>query len=383
MVRTSVALAFLLASVNAKFQPIGTKDINTSSALGKKILSNARQLEQDDAFNYNWVMDYSIKFQGCHHMSQWNAEAGDDEDVRVATQRLVRFRLCPTDTCSSSDAGGCDAGFGDYVLDMNIFMEAYLEAQMNAEEFACENYRENACDCDDDDQKDDQFDRDDCEYNCYVNGGMDYCIEDENAEAVDLARYAECAQFEAAADDDANNRRRLDEAEEAIYYMGPYCASQGGEILMGLFTDDTCTVFADNSAGKSTYASLSGGEAMPYSSATIIGSDCMTCLEDQEQNDDDAQDEDEVKEGCETIYQSAGKCETYLSIKYPNLNACSYIQGIKILRQDGVVSVSSSQPSKTAGAFIGLFGVALVLLGGYVFYLKSKLDRAKINLEGP
>ena len=91
MVCTSVALAFLLASVNAKFQPIGTKDIKTSSALGKKILSNARQLEQDDAFNENLVMDYSIKFQGCHHMSQWNADAADDEDMRVATQRLVRF----------------------------------------------------------------------------------------------------------------------------------------------------------------------------------------------------------------------------------------------------------------------------------------------------
>lgn len=249
---------------------------------------------------------------------------------------------------------------------------------MNAEEFACENYRENVCGCEDDDQKDDQFDRDECEYDCYVNGGMDYCIQDENQEAVDLARYAACEQFEVQADDD---NRRLDE-DEVQYYMGPYCASQGGQILMGLFTDDTCTMYADSSAGKSTYASLTGGETMPYSSSTIIGSDCMTCLEDQMQNDDDAEDEDEVKQACEEIYQMAGKCETYLSIKYPNENACSYIKGIKILRKDGSTTVSATQPSKTAGAFIGLFGVAFVLLGGYVFYLKSKLDRARITLDG-
>jgi len=375
-------LAYFVALANANPLPIyGSKDITTASPLGKKILSSARRLEDnDDAFDQTWVMDYSIKFQGCHHMSQWNAEAGDDEDVRVKTQRLVRFRLCPTETCLSSDAGGCDSGFGDYILDMNIFMENYLEAQMNAEEFACENYRENVCDCDDDDQKDDQFDRDECEYDCYVNGGMDYCIEDENEEAVDLARYAECEQFEVQNDDDANAND--DDAEDVEYYMGPYCASQGGSILMGLFSDDTCTVFADSGAGKSTYASLTGGETMPYSSKTMIGSNCMTCLEDQEQNDDDAEDEDEVKQACETVYQMAGKCETYLSVKYPNENACSYIKGIKILRTDGVVTVSSAQPSKTAGAFIGLFGVAFVLLGGYVFYLKSKLDRARITLDG-
>lgn len=379
MVRIA-ALALFLASTNANPLPFhGNKDITTASPLGKKILTSARRLEDnDDAFDETWVMNYSIKFQGCHHVSQWNAEAADDEDVRVYTQRIVRFRLCPTDSCLSSDAGGCDSGFGDYVLDMNLFMENFLEAQMNAEEFACENYRENVCGCEDDDQKDDQFDRDECEYDCYVNGGMDYCIQDENQEAVDLARYAACEQFEVQADDD---NRRLDE-DEVQYYMGPYCASQGGQILMGLFTDDTCTMYADSSAGKSTYASLTGGETMPYSSSTIIGSDCMTCLEDQMQNDDDAEDEDEVKQACEEIYQMAGKCETYLSIKYPNENACSYIKGIKILRKDGSTTVSATQPSKTAGAFIGLFGVAFVLLGGYVFYLKSKLDRARITLDG-
>ena len=31
--------------------------------------------------------------------------------------------------------------------------------------------------------------------------------------------------------------------------------------------------------------------------------------------------------------------------------------------------------------FIGLFACSFVLLGGYVYYLKTKLDRAKINLS--
>ena len=36
--------------------------------------------------------------------------------------------------------------------------------------------------------------------------------------------------------------------EEVQYYIGPYCAEQGGEIRLGVFNDDTCTVFADDGA---------------------------------------------------------------------------------------------------------------------------------------
>ena len=90
----------------------------------------------------------------------------------------------------------------------------------------------------------------------------------------------------------------------------------------------------------------------------------------------------EVKEAWEAVYAAAGKCETRLSNQYnPNENACNYIEGIKIVRKDGIVVQGSSAKSKTAAVFIGIFSVSFILLGAYVYYLKTKLDRAKINLS--
>lgn len=230
-------------------------------------------------------------------------------------------------------------------------------------------------------KKDDQFDRDECESDCYEDQGMDYCIEDEDEEQFEVENYLECARFEAPEDDDANGRRLEEEVE---YYLGPYCADQGGKIYLGMFSDDTCTTFADEYSGKELYESLVGS-SLPYSRQSFIGLECFSCMEPKDvnegQNDADVQDEDEVKEVCEQLYEQSGKCEQYLSVDYPNTNACNYVEGIKIVRKNGIVVTSEASSSKTAAAFIGIFAVSTILLGSYVYYLKSKLDRAKINLS--
>ena len=70
----------------------------------------------------------SLKFQGCYHTQQWNDEADDEDDVRISTQRLVRFRLCPSDSCTMESASGCSEGYGDYIIGMEEYLEAYFEA---------------------------------------------------------------------------------------------------------------------------------------------------------------------------------------------------------------------------------------------------------------
>ena len=69
---------------------------------------------------------------------------------------------------------------------------------------------------------------------------------------------------------------------------------------MGLFTDDTCTTFADNSGGAKTYNQLSYGGELPYAKQSVIGMDCISCMEPEDFNQDgnDAQDEDQVIEMC-------------------------------------------------------------------------------------
>ena len=380
-----------VAAATASMPIYGTpmKSVKADSKMGQKLLSQARKLEQNDEIDFTWVADFSLKFQGCHHVSQWNDEADDEEDVRIQTKRLVRFRLCPSNDCSADNAGGCNSGYGDYIIDMNIYLEAYMEAVNDYNEYKCEYIKENVCDCEDDDGKGDDFDRDICEYDCYVAQGVeDICAEnnpynddEEEEEQFELEEYMECARYEAP--NDERKRRKLEE-EEIEYFLGPYCAEQGGAIFLGLFTDETCTTFADDYGGTELYKTMSG-EELPYGAESIIGMECMSCMEPQDVNENqdgnDAQDEDQVKEVCEQIYSQAGKCESKLSIDDPNENACTYMEGIKIVRQDGIVQTKASQANKTASIVIGFFVVAFVLLAAYVYYLRTKLDRASINLS--
>mmetsp|Transcript_67826 Transcript_67826/g.102290 ORF Transcript_67826/g.102290 Transcript_67826/m.102290 type:complete len:397 (-) Transcript_67826:163-1353(-) len=366
-------------------------NVKADSPLGSKLLSKARKLENEDEVDFTWVADFSIKFQGCHHVSQWNDEADDEEDVRIQTKRLIRFRLCPTSSCSVESAAGCTSEYGDYIIDMNTFLETYYEAVADYNEYRCEYTQEMLCDCDDDDGKGDDFDRDICEYECYVTNGIeDICAENnpynddeqEEEEKFDLADWVECQQAEFENDEE----RRLEEEEEIEYFTGPYCSEQGGAIYLGLFTDDTCTTFADEFGGASTYSQLAG-QALPYSSESIVHMDCISCKEPADFNNDgnDNEDEDAVIEMCEQIYATAGKCEPALEatghVYKANEAACNYIAGIKVIRKDGIITQVGSKANKTASIFIGIFVVAFVLLAAYVYYLKTKLDRASINLS--
>lgn len=351
-------------------------ELTADSPLGNRLLSKARRLDEDNAVDYSWVSGYSLKFLGCFHVSQWNADADDEEDVRVMTKRLVRFRLCPTDTCSGEEGVGCDSGYGDYVLDMGTYTEAYLEAKEEAQQNACEQVKDN-CGCDGDDNDDEEA----CENQCFADAGMDYCIRDEDT--LEARDYVECAQYEVPEGDDDNRRRRLEDGEdedEDLYYVGPYCASQGGSIHLGLFTDDTCSEYADDYYGASTFKDLSG-YSLPYSKKSLVSTQCLSCMAQKEDNDDDAQQDDEASESCATVYEYAGKCESYLSTDYPNEAACSFMEGIKVIKKDGTVNVEVPGASKTASTFIGIFGVCFFMLGSYVYYLKSRLSSSKAGLS--
>lgn len=338
--------------------------LSSNSALGQKVLANARQLEANDAeVDYSWVTNYSIKFQGCHHVKQWNAEADEGADVRIATKRLIRFRLCPSSSCDSESSGGCSSGYGDYVVDMETYLMAYTENLEMVQEAQCEYLQENVCNCDNAD------DEESCMSSCYYNNGASYCIEEEaddaGGEPFQLADWVACAQA------DFGGRRRLDQGAE--YFVGPYCSDEGSEVVLGLFTDDACSVFADDYGGRSTYKSMSGN-SLPYSEESVLGLECISCLETQDANND--QNAAEASEMCQMMYSASGKCEEN-GFGDSNQAACNYMSGIKIMRSDGIIEAPAG--SGSAAAFIGVFAAAFFITGGYAYYLKTKLDT--INLS--
>jgi len=355
-------------------------EIEASSTLGSALLASARSLQDGNgnggsqySMDMSFLVDYSIKFQGCHHISQWNLNADGEDDVRIQTKRLARFRLCPTGSCQPSRSSGCSSKYGDYVVDMSIFVSTFLQARADARDYQCSLYADSCQDtCDGSD------DEDSCMYGCYAGYGLNYCVQSADATAESLfdpLDYAQCAQF-----DFANGRRRLDGANDdsIYYYIGPYCANQGGSIYLGLFNDNTCTTFI--SEGKETFYEKAGFE-LPYTSDSLISYDCFSCNEPAQndanaddiyyQNLNDQADSDNVKQFCENVYAVAGKCESKMSISYPNEAACTYIEGVKLIRNDGVIRTHSVRKSKAASVTIGLFTTLAVLLGAYVFYLRN------------
>jgi hypothetical protein len=96
--------------------------LNHPLALSESSLHQSRWLNEQDNNNadYSYIAEYSIKFQGCHHVQQWNDNVDEDSDVRIMTKRLARFRLCPSDQCSNDKSSGCSSKYGDYVVDVRV-----------------------------------------------------------------------------------------------------------------------------------------------------------------------------------------------------------------------------------------------------------------------
>lgn len=358
--------------------------ISSESQVGKSLISSARRLNDEQEIDFAWVSGYDIKYQGCHHIKQWNDEANGQDDVRIYTKRLVRFRLCPSGSCSDTSGAGCTSGYGDYIIDMDTFLEAFVEARRQDSEQACEHQLNYVCDCEDDDGKGDDFDRDICEYDCFVNAGMEECVDknpyvDDEAqeEKQEMDRFFECQQLEWGENQQYNqNQNNNNNGEQVQYYAGPYCSEQGGSIKVGVFTDDACTEFAQDV----TFYEITG-YTIPYLKESIVSEECLSCMEpkDEEQqynqeNGNDAQDADEVREQCEALYQGAGKCEYDISGPYQkNTNGCTYMDGITIVRSDGMLDVSDARPSAVATAFIVIFAMAFAAMGFYVWYLRTRL----------
>jgi len=390
-------MKFTVAALSTVLAVASAMDIAADSAIGKSLISKARRVEEqnyDFEQEYEWLTTYSVKFQGCHHIKQWNDEADGEEDVRIATKRLVRFRLCPSDSCTANKAAGCNSGFGDYIIDMDTFLQSYIEGRQTQIEYDCQYHLLYSCNCQNDGNQADDWNEEYCQYDCFNDAGMAECIEqnpyqeDEQQEKFELQDYMECKQI-----NPNNGNRRLDQ-QEVQYFVGPYCASQGGAIQLGLFTDDTCTEPAE----YVTFKDLMGYD-LPYSSedSNIVDMECLSCIEKEDpeeqwnnqyngnnnNNNGDQQDADRVIEMCENLYLGSGKCEN----NYPsgmvwnaNNNACSYMEGIRIVRQDGIIDTGSSRPNAVATAFIVIFAMAFAAMAFYVWYLRTRLGVKKNTL---
>lgn len=304
----------------------------------------------------------------------------------------MRFRLCPSNICNGKNSQGCNKKYGDYVVGLDTFVNAYYEYQQRSDEYECEMYLQNSCNCEDDGNQGDDFNAEYCEYDCFATAGMqNRCVdrnpyeeeEGQEGEGFDVERYMECAEWEYN-QGEGGRRRRVEqnaaEDEGTGLFIGPYCSGQGGAIYLGAFLDEGCTEFADQKHGAATFELLSGME-LPYSSENIIRSEsCLSCQNNANWEDDGQNDE--VADLCQQVYPSAGKCEQKLpsgTVAERNNNACAYIDGIQTVREDGIAKAKSGSAGTTF--FIAFLILTCMGLGFYVYYLRRRQAIKSENIK--
>jgi len=353
-----ITTLFFVALANAS-----ADSIKVTSKAGKRLLSKARKLDNNDnAYDYSWMTDYSLQFESCHTvMSFERGEGGEDNNNAdgspVRNQGMITFKLCPTDTCGTSKS--CNGP--EYVAQMRDFVQSYQEAKEAALEYACEAVQAN-CACDDDGQDDEQ-----CMSNCYAAAGISCEDDDGNNNDQDMEEFLEC--------------RELGENDDAYqsYYVGGYCGDDGKSVYLNVFSDSGCSTKADNSA----YYNLYGAE-LPYTTTSMVSDECISCAYDNGNDDAYAV---QVTESCQEMYQQAGKCEEGFSdvITYPSTGGCTFINtilpGLEKL-MDREYKVGSTAPTAWAWIFalstVGLIGYVHMLTDGK-FVKASKVDLATKN----
>lgn len=297
-----VALA-CVASASAK---------SVTSKTAAKLVRSARRVEDaaEEEDEFAFLGNYNVKVVGCKRELETPImnEQGEYE------YSAVLVRLCPSaDGCDSTVAEGCSSGYGEMLVGLSTFVEAYME-----------------------DQKEQQED----------NG-------DNGDDAFDMEKFAKCEEYNPDENADDANQGAW---ENYAFYVGPTCTEDGTDVMLDLFTDQYCS-----QKSEITFDAISNGWTLPYSTGGLVSTNCNSCTE---YNDDG---ELEIKEMCQKSYEDAAlKCEEgmeYYSYYGQNVQGCETIAEMFPKAKGG-------NGGKIFGWFV--LAVCVVGLGGYIVWWRKK-----------
>jgi len=413
---SSVAVA-LLSAASATANPFAAVSKNDAKSKymaklmrGAKETANSQLRRLDEEYIPD-ISGYSLKFEQCQFVKTYSDEMAEQEDYQtvLATQRFVIFRLCPTGSC-----GSCNYNFGEYLVDLETYLESTVQYYQEVQENMCDTCDE-YCQNDDANQNQDQEEEEEDDGGRRKLVDCDSCVEEcqkienmEEAGYIDATEFLEC-QMIYDPEDDGNGDNAL--------YAGPMCASYGTKIKIGVFKDELCSIH-DDSKDVEDYLVDGDGYQMKLSHAlmkNVYNADnCISCLvvEEEDENQDDGnnnQDEEpEVNEVCQALYEDAAKCEKTHGFDdgYSNYNGyenqlaqeelvCDYMKSLKTgtYDEDGEIMVNGGSSrvgggSATSGGqkfALAFFIIGTVGLAGYAAFLHSKLtkgSKAELSRQG-
>lgn len=293
----------------------GFDNISKKTGFASKLLQNAKPYNKDKTLNdidavfkrnLEQEMDisgYEVMFEQCQFIKEYNDELAEDEesDTVLSIEKFVIFKLCPAGTCN----GGCNYNFGEYIIDLNTYLESAVEYFAQWQEDMCEQCEEV---CVNDDTTDSSNSGSQRRLN--VNVDCDSCVNEcakieamEDNGFIEASNYMECQRIYEADDDSGTE-----------YYAGSMCSSYGSKIKIGVFSDENCYNY-EKDLDVEDYL---GGPKLSHAILKKVyeQGNCVSCTElDWDVPEDDATSssnnaEVRVTEMCEGIYEVAGKCES-------------------------------------------------------------------------
>lgn len=389
------------------FGPAETKNDAKSAYVAKlmkgaKVTGNSkvgRRLDGDDYIPD--ISTYSVRYEKCQFVKTYDEEVAQEDDMGtvLATKRFVIFKLCPDNDCEA-----CDYNYGEYLVDMEAYLEASVDYFQEQQEEMCQ-----ACEeCGQNNQNnnngnDDQNNRRLVDVDC--SSCYDECQKIENMEEngyIDATEFLECQQVYDPEDDG-----------DAGFFAGPMCASSGAKIKIGLFKDEWCSQLVEDGDVEEYLLDEDNGGNYKLSHALLKNvydpEGCISCEEvdedDDNNNNGDDDKEPEILDMCEQLYEEAAKCEKLHGFDngyaeyaaYANQLAqeeivCNYISSLKqgTYSEEGEINVDGGTSVREGGSsttglqkfFLCFFIIGTVGLAAYAAFMHYQLTKgAKADLS--
>ena len=315
----------------------------------QRLVGKARRLDQgddavanddaaagDDQYVNNDGLDlreYAFKYVGCQTINSWSDNLAQDQasTTVLAKNSFAVFRMCPADACSTYNKYGCLYDYGEYM----ILLEDYLEL-MSEYHFA--RYAEYCATCDecmnagnddavgnDDNAAGDDAVNDDAANRRWLDQGNDDAVaNDDQAAGDDAVNNQYVCQYETACSnykeacvnyngddvtfDEYFACAQFQDVNGNEIFLGPHCKSDGHSITLGLFSDEYCAEYVGDIAElQSTTGIDFDGDSLGF----YYSASCVSC-DAQEQYSLDQNDEDGIYDLCEALYDASAKCNRYL-----------------------------------------------------------------------
>ena len=119
-------MKFSTAVILSSLSSVAAMDSIRGGVAAQKLLSQARRLDQNQQQGeFDYLGQYTLKMIHCA-----SGETVYNQEDGMYDSNAVVVRLCPSENgCSDDATKGCKEGYGDFVVGLNSYVQAFMEDQ--------------------------------------------------------------------------------------------------------------------------------------------------------------------------------------------------------------------------------------------------------------